>query len=75
MRNAVWAMRFAMLASFAALFAWLFYVRYWKFRDCIDAAKSSCITSAGDNLIGGGMFWAVPAILFALFALWTLGRK
>jgi hypothetical protein len=66
--------RFAVLISFAGLFAWLFYVRYWSFRDCIAAAKSSCVTPAGDNLIGGGAFWIVPAIVFALLAALTLRK-
>lgn len=67
--------RFAVLISFAGLFAWLFYIRYWSYRDCIEAAKSSCVTPSGDNLIGGGVFWIVPAIIFTLFAARTLRRK
>ncbi len=66
--------RFAVLISFAALFAWLFYVRYWSYRDCIGAAQSSCVTPAGDNLIGGGAFWILPSIIFALLAVRTLQR-
>jgi hypothetical protein len=67
--------RFAVLSLFAGLFLWLFYIRYWKHRDCIAAAKSSCVTPEGENLISAGAFWIVPAIIFALFALWMLRKR
>lgn len=66
--------RFAVLMSFSGLFFWLFYIRYWKQRACIEAAKSSCVTPEGDSLIGGGLFWLVPAVLFALLAVFTLRK-
>ena len=50
----------------AGMFAWLFYVRYWKWRECIEAAMSSCITPDGDNLIGGGRFWLLFSLGFAV---------
>ena len=60
-------------------FFYVFYVRYWKWRDCIEAAASSCITPEGDILIGGGTFWIVPAVVFLLlFAVilgWNFWRK
>lgn len=64
--------RFAVLMSFAALFLWLFYARYWRHRDCIAA---SCGATEGHNLVSMGAFWIVPALLFALFALTTLKRS
>jgi hypothetical protein len=67
--------RFAVLLSFAVLFFWLFYIRYWKYRDCIAAAKSSCVTPDGNNLISAGAFWIVPAIIFAVFALWMIRKR
>ena len=67
--------RFAVLLSFAFLFFWLFYIRYWKYRDCIAAAKSSCVTPDGNNLISAGAFWIVPAIIFAVFALWMIRKR
>ena len=64
---------------FSSFFFYLFYVRYWKWRDCIEAAASSCITPEGDILIGGGAFWIVPAVVFfLLFAVifgWNFWRK
>lgn len=74
MSAAKW-LRFAVLASFSGLFFRLFYIRYWKHRDCIAAAKSSCVTAEGDNLIAAGAFWFLPAIVFACFAIWTLGKR
>ena len=66
----------AILALFALFFAWLYYERYWKWRDCIDAAESSCVLPNGDNLTGGGMVWGLFAILFALtaFVTWLFSR-
>lgn len=67
--------RFAVLILFAGLFFWLFYIRYWKYRECIAAAKSSCVTPEGDNLISAGAFWIVPAFTFVFFALWALRNR
>ena len=66
--------RFAVLGSFSLLFFWLFYVRYWMQRDCIAAAKSSCVTPEGDNLISVGAFWIVPGFLFLVFACMALRK-
>jgi hypothetical protein len=74
MRAAKW-LRFAVLASFAGLFFWLFYIRYWKHRGCIAAAKSGCVTPEGGSLISMGAFWIVPAIIFLFFALRMLRRR
>jgi hypothetical protein len=57
---------FSLLALF---FVWLFYIRYWKYRDCIDAAESSCVLPDGDNLTNGGVVWGFFSVLFALAAL------
>jgi hypothetical protein len=56
-------------------FAYLFYVRYWKWRECIAQAMSSCITPDGTNLIGGGSFWAVPAIAFMVAGMRLLLKR
>ena len=63
MRHAVVGAIYLILSG---LFGWIFYVRYWSWRECIEQAMSSCITPDGANLIGGGRFWIVPAILFAV---------
>ena len=52
--------------SLSAFFFYVLYLRYWKWRDCIKAAVSSCITPDGANLIAGGLFWALPAAFFAV---------
>lgn len=56
-------------AAASAFFAWLFLERYWFWRDCIRAAKSSCLTPGGDNLTSGGAIWIVPSIVLALLAI------
>ncbi len=50
--------------ALSIFFSYAFYIRFWKWRDCIEQAKSSCITPDGDNVTSGGMFWAVFAVLF-----------
>lgn len=64
---------FSLLALF---FAWLYYLRYWKWRDCIEAVESSCVLPDGDNLTGGGMIWGLVSILCAIVALvaWLSAR-
>lgn len=64
--------RFAVLMSFAGLFLWLFYARYWKRQGCIGAG---CEAAGGNDLIGTGAAWIVPALLFLLLALATLKRR
>lgn len=65
---------FALVALF---FAWLFYIRYWKYRDCIDAAESSCVLPDGDNLTNGGVVWGLLAFLCAVaaFVSWLFSRR
>ena len=53
----------------AVFFGYVFYIRYWKYRDCIEQAMSSCITPEGDNLIEGGAMWSVFAVLLLFAAL------
>lgn len=59
----------------AGAFAWLFLTRYWFWRDCIEAATSSCITPDGENLIAGGQLWAAPAIAMIIVAIMVLPRR
>ncbi len=49
--------------TISLFFFCLFYIRYWKWRDCI-AQASSCLTSDGNNLTTGGIVWIVPALFF-----------
>ena len=53
---------FALAASF---FTYVFYVRYWIWRDCIAVSQSSCLTPDGSNVTDGGMVWGVIALGFA----------
>lgn len=59
----------------SALFGWAFYARYWKWRECIEQAASSCITPEGDSLIEGGAFWLIPSLLFAAAAIRRIWRS
>jgi hypothetical protein len=53
----------------SALAAWLFYARYWKWRECIREAASSFITPDGQNLTSGGLIWGLIAAALAAAAL------
>ena len=55
--------------ALSAIFGWLFYVRYWKWRDCIREADSSCTTPDGDNLTSGGLIWGLLAAILAAVAI------
>lgn len=63
----------ALLSLIGLFFIFLFYERYWKYRECIPEALSSCVTPDGANLIAGGAFWSLFAFIFiglAGLALW-----
>ena len=66
-----------LLTLLALFFAWLYYERYWKWRDCIEAAESSCVLPDGDNLTNGGVVWGLFAVMFALAALvsWLFAHR
>lgn len=66
----------AVFALAAALFGFVFYTRYWVWRDCIAASESSCVTPDGSNVTGGGMVWGVIALGFLAAALIVqMGRR
>jgi uncharacterized membrane protein len=54
-------------------FLYLFYTRYWKHRECIEAALSSCLID-DTNLTEGGMAWGVPAAICAVMTIVLLVR-
>ena len=58
------AIVFALAGGF---FGYVFYARYWIWRDCIAASQSSCLTPYGST--DGGMVWGVIALGFAAAAL------
>ena len=70
-RHLAWAVA---ALGFAAFFGWLFYERYWEWRECIASSLSSCITPDGENLTEGGVMWGVPVVPLLLFASWRLYR-
>ena len=65
-RASIWkAVRAFIYFSLSVLFFVAFYLRYWKYKDCIQISESSCFTENGENLISAGMIWIFPsAILF-----------
>ncbi|WP_159950417.1 hypothetical protein [Rhizobium sp. 18065] len=68
--------RAIVFALLAALFGFIFYTRYWIWRDCIAASQSSCLTPDGSNLTAGGMVWGVIAFGFLAAAfIAQLGRR
>ncbi|NKJ76278.1 hypothetical protein ELI54_00680 [Rhizobium ruizarguesonis] len=73
-RNKMRYVSVSILAFLSIFFGLLFYERYWKFRDCISQALSSCLTPDGDNLTQGGSLWAGLAGLFLLLAVISAWR-
>lgn len=55
--------------SLSGSFAYAFYVRYWKWRECIAVVESSCTEPGAWNATEGGMVWAIPAVFFLGIAL------
>lgn len=61
---------------FASFFGYVFYTRYWIWRDCIAASQSSCVTPDGSNVTDGGMVWGVIALAFlAAAVIAQFGRR
>ena len=50
----------------AAFFAYAFYDRFWLWRHEISQVNSGFLTPEGANVTSGGMFWILPAIVFAV---------
>ncbi|MFL0693326.1 MAG: hypothetical protein ACJLUP_14885 [Agrobacterium tumefaciens] len=60
----------------AGLFGYVFYMRYWIWRDCIAASLSSCATPDGSNVTDGGIVWGVIALGFlAAAVIAQFGRR
>ncbi|MEB2843031.1 hypothetical protein GAO09_27185 [Rhizobiales bacterium RZME27] len=55
-----------LLLAIGLAFGWLFFDRYWLWRDCIAASQSSCMTPDGANLTSGGAIWSVFSIAFLM---------
>ncbi len=56
--NSTWILiKIIIFSLLSLLFVYISYVRYWKYSDCIEIAKSSCYTAEGDTLISGGIIW------------------
>ncbi len=73
------SIKIAIYFSLSAFFGFAFYVRYWSYRECIQAVKSSCATEGGANLISGGMLWVVPCFIFLVLSIYQsvkfIGRR
>ena len=61
--------RVIVFALAAGFFTYVFYMRYWIWRDCIAVSQSSCLTPDGSNVTDGGMVWGVVALGFVAAAL------
>lgn len=55
--------------SLAVIFAVAFYLRYWKWRECIAVVESSCTEPGAGNATDGGRIWAVFAVAFLAWGI------
>ncbi len=63
----------AAFAALSAFFGVVFYARYYRYRDCIDALEnSSCVDTSGGNLTGGGVVWLLFSVFPAVLSLTLL---
>jgi hypothetical protein len=60
--------------TIAAFFAYAFYDRFWRWRHEISQINTSFITADGANVTSGGMFWILPAGIFAILGLLRVAR-
>ena len=60
--------------SFAPLFGYAFYERFWAWRHEIAQVKTSFVTPDGGNVTSAGMLWIVPAFIFAALGVVRLFR-
>lgn len=60
--------------ALGVFFSYAFYIRFWKWRECIELAQSSCVTPEGDNVTSGGMFWVIPAALFLVAGIRQIAK-
>lgn len=60
--------------SIAGFFAYAFYERFWLWRHEISQVNTSFITPDGANVTSGGMFWILPAGIFAILGFLRIAR-
>ena len=69
-KDSLWAiLKCATGFGLAAFFAYAFYVRYWKWRECIAVVETSCTEPGAGNATDGGRIWSVFAVGFFIWAL------
>ncbi len=64
--------KFIVAFSFFALtlvFSYIYYIRYFRFRDCIDATLANCTVEGVEIAASSGSIWAVPPVIFAMMAV------
>lgn len=58
----------------AGFLAYAFYDRFWRWRHEISQVKTSFITPEGANVTSSGMFWILPAGIFAILGILRVVR-
>jgi hypothetical protein len=58
----------------AGFFAYAFYDRFWRWRPELSQVDTSFITPDGANVTSGGMFWILPAGVFAILGILRVVR-
>lgn len=60
--------------SIAGFFAYAFYDRFWLWRHEIAQVETSVTTPDGTNVTSSGMFWILPAGIFAILGALRVAR-
>lgn len=70
-RHLIFAVIYLGIAGF---FAYAFYDRFWQWRHELSQVATSFNTPDGANVTSGGMFWILPAGVFAILGVLRVAR-
>jgi len=51
------------------VFSYVYYIRYFRFRDCTDGSLTNCTVEGVEIAASSGSIWAVPPVIFAMLAV------
>ena len=74
--NLAFVLKVALWSALSALFFYLFYIRYYAWRDCFnEAGRCYDPDGSGEVYTTGGVFWFMPACVFMLLGILCIFRR